>query len=938
VSRHAGKLVLGLCALLLLGWLFRQSTQVNVAKHVRIVQYFEQLREQDARLSQYVLQSRYGLLHNYDPIVATQHDANQVVLELGRSMPEAFMPGGAPIQLAFAQYREKLDSKAQLLESFKSHNAVLSNSVRYLPVAVKLQYARFAAQPSQVALLHDLLENVLLFNQNTNDSFKAHVLQTVATMRAGPYQNDAAMQSLLQHAGVILAHAAEVDRLALAITQSQTVAQADRVFAQYNADFAQRDHVAGHYRLAMALLAATIILYVAWLLVHLQRARDTLADSMRELEFQKNALDKHAIVSVTDRTGKILYTNDKFSEVSQYSRTELLGQDHRLLNSGKHPSTFFKAMWATIGRGQIWQGEVLNRRKDGSLYWVDSTIAPFMDEQNKPLRYVSIRADITARKESEAAMLQAKTDAEEARSVAERARFAAEQANKIKSDFLANMSHEIRTPMNGIIGMTNLALETQLTAEQTEFLSIIKTGADSLLQVINDILDFSKMESGKLDIECIAFSLKKTLQDTVKAVAVRADQKQLDLRLQLGPDVPDLVMGDPGRLRQVLLNLVGNAIKFTARGEVVLEVQRQAGDALQVQLRFSVHDTGVGIAAEKFQTIFESFSQADTSTTRQYGGTGLGLSISSQIVQLMGSRIELRSQEGHGSTFHFTLELPLASAEALAQAADHAAHPAYGMAGKPAARSPICPMRPMRLLLAEDNAVNQMLARRLLENQGHTVMVANNGKEALEQWSAATFDAILMDVDMPEMGGYEATERIRAQEAGTERHIQIVAMTAHAMRGAREECLAHGMDGYLAKPIDTELLQRELEHLAQLAGQLDSSDGPADSVVADFDKARATMDNNRELFEEIVQQYLQDAPVQLRKLQDAQAQGNLAAMRQAAHALRGMASVFSAQHTVRCAHQLEQCADSLQAAELVSALESAMQQLALALTSYSWHD
>jgi signal transduction histidine kinase/DNA-binding response OmpR family regulator len=586
-------------------------------------------------------------------------------------------------------------------------------------------------------------------------------------------------------------------------------------------------------------------------------------------------------------------------------------------------------MWATIGRGQIWQGEVLNRRKDGSLYWVDSTIAPFMDDQGKPLRYVSIRADITARKESEAAMLQAKTDAEEARSVAERARFAAEQANQIKSDFLANMSHEIRTPMNGIIGMTNLALDTALTPEQTEYLSIIKTGADSLLQVINDILDFSKMESGKLDMECIAFSLNKVLQDSIKSLAIRATQKGLDLRLQLGPDVPDHVMGDPGRLRQVLLNLLGNAIKFTAKGEVLLDVQRQSGDTAQVRLLFCVKDTGVGIAADKFQTIFESFSQADTSTTRQYGGTGLGLSISSQIVQLMGSHIDLTSEVGRGSTFYFALDLPLASAQDMTQVSDV-------LSTRTATIGAAAGHRPMRLLLAEDNAVNQMLATRLLQNQGHTVTVAHNGEEALELWRAAPFDAILMDVDMPVMGGYEATQRIRALEAGTEKHIQIVAMTAHAMRGAREECLAHGMDGYLAKPIDIELLQRELDHLSQLADPLDVSDITTDLLVADFAKAHATMDNDRELFEEIVQQYLQDAPLQLKKMQDAAAQGDLDALRQAAHALRGMASVFSAQYTVQCAQQLEQCSDCAQADELVKALESAMQQLALALSSHVW--
>ena len=967
----------------------------------------------------------------------------------------------------------------------------------------------------------------------------AELTQTNARIRAELASRTRAIDSLRQTASELMA-AMEADRLPLADDSLEALSEL------------MRDLVRQH-----------------------EVSQKDLQSALADLAYQKFALDQHAIVSMTNVEGNITYANDKLSEISGYSRAELMHQNHRMIKSGVHDKAFFADLWSTITQGRVWHGEICNRARDGHLYWVNATIVPLRDDTGRPTRYIAIRTDITERKRMEGSikaaearlrhitntvpgvvfqwhvgtntlkftfvsdrveelrgisreevlrdaglttdqileedrhrvikgvlvaatnrvvwsdeyrvrlpngavrwmrteinpepdlapdgatvftgiwqdvtqlkeagsrlrevtenipvavfqyrveqgrfqvsfishaiermcgitpeqlvadtqgllrrvhpddhalvsesLVQARaqarpwamdfrmvhlhsqevvwvhgeahpgsaadaariwngylTDITAAKRISvelQKAKDDAEAANRAKSDFLANMSHEIRTPMNGVIGMTELLMDTALDAEQREYLAIVKSSSEALLRVINDILDFSKIEAGKLLIEHITFHLGRSVEETLKPLLLRAQGKGLSLQCQIDPDVPMAVVSDPGRLRQILVNIIGNAIKFTERGTVVLRVVRvqDAGDKLS--LHWSVADQGIGIAAHKLGSIFDAFSQEDSSITRKYGGTGLGLTICARLVEALGGRMWVESVLGQGSVFHFTTRVELdASAAQVAAPVVRAIAPSPQPL--PGATAPA-----LQVLLVEDHAINQKLVVTLLQRWGHSVAVADHGQQALDLLAQRSFDVILMDMMMPVLDGLETTRHIRATEQ--DRHTPIIAMTANAMESDRQRCLEAGMDDYLSKPIKAAELEQKLQRVARdlvppsfLAPLSGTAFAPLVDTLpqaAAFDYAAALAEQDQEMVDIVAQAFVRQWPHDLRNLREALAQADWPRVGYTAHALKATLSLFGAAPASALAAQMEACAAGAQGgvdmAALLGPLASAVAQL-----------
>jgi two-component system, sensor histidine kinase and response regulator len=767
-----------------------------------------------------------------------------------------------------------------------------------------------------------------------------------------------------------------------------------------------------------------------------------VAEELRRSNEQFRGAFEHAAIgkALVSPDGRWLKVNRALCEIVGYSEEELLARDFQSIT---HPddleADLAQSRQVLDGTLRSFQMEKRYLHKDGHAVWALLCVTLVRDRQGRPLYFVAQIQDVSRRKRAEAELRQAKE--------------AAEAASRAKSEFLANMSHEIRTPMNAILGLTEWALGTDLGPAQRENLGVVKSAADALLTLIDDILDFSKIEAGRIDLGPLAFPLRDSLADALKPLAPRAHKKGLELACRVAPDVPDSLVGDWGRLRQVLLNLVGNAVKFTARGEVVVDVRCDGKAAEEVRLHVTVRDTGIGIAPDKLETVFDLFVQADSSTTRQYGGTGLGLAISTRLVAMMDGRVWAESAPGRGSTFHFTARLgrsgrgsapgggragalagltalvvddnataravleellagwglrPTAVGDAEAALAELQAAAAVGepfrlvlldarMPGADglglAERIRACPelaasdllllscadraedadrcrrlgvaarltkpvkaadllaallaavspsaaelvarraapaapsggggLPPLRVLLAEDNPFNQRVGVLILEGAGHTVRVAPNGREAVEAWRPGAFDVVLMDVQMPELDGFAATAALRArdQEAGS--HTPIIAVTAHAMTGDRERCLAAGMDGYVTKPIrPEELWQAIAECLGRKdeggrmkdEGQQVGASGSSFTLHPSYFPAAGALDRgallqrvggDEGLLAELATVFRADAARLLEEIATALERGDARAVERAAHTLKGSVRFFGAGSAAEEALRLE---------------------------------
>jgi len=533
----------------------------------------------------------------------------------------------------------------------------------------------------------------------------------------------------------------------------------------------------GSYQLIAIFILIFLVIFYILLRLLSRESSDRVSDVLIPLKNQKFAMNAHSLLSMADKHGNITYVNDKFSKISGYTREELIGEKHSLLNSNNQSNAYWEKMHSKVLSGKAWHDEVRNRAKDGHYYWVDATIVPNYDKSGQVNGFTSISTDITQQKENNENLAIAKEQAE--------------VANDSKADFLANMSHEIRTPMNGVIGMTNLLIDSDLSQEQSKLANTVKSSAVGLLSIINDILDFSKVEAGKLELELIPFNLGQMVGDIGASISYQAHDKGLQFICPATPIIQQWVTADPGRIRQVLTNLIGNAIKFTNQGEVAVYVHLIEQTAEKKLFRFEIKDTGIGVSELQKAQLFDKFSQADSSTTRKYGGTGLGLSICKKLVELMDGEIGIDSEIGQGSTFWFTL--PLLNAQAVDDI------PVYST-----------DLRKEKILIVDDNETNLELMHQLHKIWEIPHKLVNSAKAALAEITQASQDNIpytmaVLDMHMPETDGLELCQQI--QQSPQIAKTKLIMASSQAQRGDALKMKEAGFKGYITKPIQqSELL------------------------------------------------------------------------------------------------------------------------------------
>ena len=888
-----------------------------------------------------------------------------------------------------------LTGQAEMLEPYEAGRAAISESIREL----RSLAANNQEEQQQINALEEVIRERVALAERVIDLREAEGAEDAAALIAsgeGRRQTERIREMVLSMA------AEQRQQLNTLLDEARARTQAARIITVF-LNF-----------LILALFVLTAAVFIRHIRTLSRAERELVENESRYRDLFENASD---LIQSVSPAGRFRYVNPAWRKALGYSEEEigkmsLLDVVHPAYR--EHCNELFRRLIAGQDVGRV---EVLFVMKGGSLLPLEGSVTCRF-EKGQPVATRGIFRDVREQKRIEQEMRQA--------------RDAAEAASRAKSDFLANISHEIRTPLNGIIGMTELTLGTPVTAEQREYLSMIRSSADTLLGVVNDVLDFSKVEAGRLDLESVEFRLSECVGDLMKGLAFRAHGKKLELAYEIPPEIPELLVGDPTRLSQVIVNLVGNAIKFTDHGEVVLRVELESRRGSEVRLHFSVADTGIGIPRERQKAIFESFSQADASTTRRYGGTGLGLAIASRLVELMHGTIRVESELGRGSTFHFTATMGVSGsllperrserdrslagvrvlilddiatnrrflAELFANwemtpttasdgkaALDRVsqsgaafdllvtdflmpdmdgfallerlrANPAFSRLpvvmlssagshhvarsrelgvsahlikpakqselreavttalGKSRAAEPVpstldetaaAKHAPLSILLAEDNPVNQRLATRVLEMNGHAVKVAATGREVLAALKSGTFDLILMDVQMPETDGLDATAAIREQERQSGGHIPIIAMTAHAMAGDRERCLAAGMDGYVTKPLHLESLWKAITECVPIASRpsVPNARKPGGSGSFDGRALLAHVGEDQALGREIAKLFLAEAPRQMEAMRKAIEQRDGKGLEFSAHTFKGAAGHLAARRASELAARLE---------------------------------